>query len=139
MRGQLRRHFFLDLLARIVGIGLDQAEEDARHAGQGLAAALHRHDGVVEGGRLAAVGDPAHVGQVLAHAFFKRRQVFAVLDLVERRAWNGSVLALSSGLVEASAGCWPGSSGHRTRGGLLAEQAASARLMAAARTTVRDM
>ncbi|KAG1349004.1 hypothetical protein G6F61_014757 [Rhizopus arrhizus] len=63
VRGQLRCHFFLDLLARVVGIGLDQAEEDARHAGQGLAAALHRHDGVVEGGRFADVGDLAHLGQ----------------------------------------------------------------------------
>ncbi len=85
VRGQLRGDVFLDLLARFGAIGLDQAEEDARHAVQGLAAALHRHDGVVEGGRLGVVGDLADVGQVLAHAFFEGRRVVAVLDLVELR------------------------------------------------------
>src|SRR5690606_15586708 len=48
--------------------------------------------------------------------------------------------ALSSGLVEASAGCWAGAFWVSDTGvDSLPEQAASARLMAAARTTVRDM
>ncbi|MDR6139316.1 hypothetical protein QE438_002620 [Pseudoxanthomonas sp. SORGH_AS 997] len=64
VRGQLGRDLFLDLLTRIVGIGLDQAEEDARDAGQGLAAALHRLQRVGEGGRLRVVGDLADLGQV---------------------------------------------------------------------------
>lgn len=83
--GQLRGDFFLDLLARFVGIGLDQAEEHARHAVQRFAAALKRFDGVVEGGRFGVVGDPAHFGQVLLHAFIEGRQIVTVLDAVERR------------------------------------------------------
>ncbi len=85
MRGQLGRDLFLDFLACVAGIGLHQPEEDARHARERFAAALHRFDGVVEGRRFWVIGDLADVGQMLAHAFFERRQIIGVLDLVERR------------------------------------------------------
>jgi len=62
------------------------------------------------------------------------------LILSNAGAWNGSALAVMNGLVEASAG-WPAVGVSVVTGAVdsLPEQAASARLMAAARMTVRDM
>jgi hypothetical protein len=77
---------------------------------------------------------------VLAHAFFEGRQVVAVLDLVELRRLErqraGAQQRIGGGFGRLlGRGFWASDTGVDS----LPEQAASARLMAAARTTVRDM
>ncbi len=85
MRRQLGRLDGLHLVQGGIGVGLHHAEEGVVDPLQHLARLLHRHDGVVEGGRVLVVGDGGDLGQLLLHARLKGRLVVAVLDDVEAR------------------------------------------------------
>ena len=85
VRRELRRLVGLDLVQRVVGVRLDDAEESRSGAVEQTARLLHRDDGVLEGRRFGIVRDRLDLGDLLAHAFFDRGLIVAVLDAVERR------------------------------------------------------
>ena len=113
VRGELGRLFFLDLLQRVVGVGLDDRAEHLAGAGQQRAAAFHRDDGVVERRRCLVVRNFLDFRDLLLHALLDRRLIVAVLDLVE---WRRLILQRAGG--EERVGRGSGGSVF-VRGGLL--------------------
>src|SRR5690606_6622713 len=91
-------------------------EEHRRGAGQQRAAALQRLEGVGEGRRFGVVGDGAHLGQVLAHAFLDGRLVVAVADAVERRRLEGQGAGGQQGVVAQGGGGGTGATGGKGQG-----------------------
>ena len=108
--GELGRDLGLDLLQRFAGVRAGQVVEHLAGAVEHDAAALHRHQGVVERRGLGVVGDRADLGEVLLHAFFEGRQVVLVADLREVRRQQRQ----GAGLEERIGG----DRGGRGRGGL---------------------
>ena len=85
MRGELRRHFSLDLLQSRIGVTRVQIVESALGAIEQTASALQRNDGVLECRLFGIVRHHFNFFEFFAHAFLHcRREVF-VLDPVERR------------------------------------------------------
>ena len=87
--GQLGRHFAVDRVKLVVGVGALQGREDGGGAGQQLARFFHRDNGVVEGRRVLVVGNRGNFRQVLAHAGHVGWLEVLVLDLVEGRVLEG--------------------------------------------------
>ena len=85
VRGELRRFLPFELLQRVVRVRLRQREEDLRGAGEEIAAALHRLDGVGEGRGVGAARDRVDLRELPLHPFLEGRLVVGVLDLVELR------------------------------------------------------
>ncbi len=83
--GELGRVLGVQFVEGVVGVGAGQVAERDRGAGQQLAGAFHRQDGVVEGRRLAVIGDGLDLAGVFGHAAVEGRREIAVLDLVELR------------------------------------------------------
>ena len=88
-RGQLRRDLGLDLLDRLVRVGLLDVGEHLVGARQQHARLLHRLDRVREGGGRGVVRDRLHLGALDLHAFLDRRLVVRDLDPVEGRRLEG--------------------------------------------------
>ena len=80
---QLRRHLRADGVDFVVRVGGGEAEEDPRHPVEEPARALHRHQGVLECGRLRGPRDGLNLFELLGHPALERRAVVAVLDEVE--------------------------------------------------------
>jgi len=113
--GQLRRQRLLGGLQGRVGVRRGHGIEHQHGARQQRAGALHRLDGVGEGGRLGVVGDGADLAQVLAHPLLDRRLVVGVADAVERRGLERQRAGAQQGVLALGVG--GGGIGHGGVGG----------------------
>ena len=85
MRGQARRHFQLDRLQRVIGVGGGEIGKHRFHPRQQPAAVFQRHDGVGEIGRGGVAGDGGDLGIMLGQgAGIGGREMFRA-DAVQRR------------------------------------------------------
>ena len=85
MRGQLGRHFLLDLLQLRIGVRAGQVRENPFHSPEQFAGALQRHDCIFKRRLVFIVRDCLGFLEVIGHPFFEGRRIMLVLDPVERR------------------------------------------------------
>jgi hypothetical protein len=85
MRGELRRHFSVDLLQSRIGVARVQIVERALGAIEQTASALQRNDCVLECWLFGIVRHHFNFFEFFVHAFLHRRREVFVLDPVEWR------------------------------------------------------
>ncbi len=115
MRGELRRDVALDGLQLGGRLRRRQVEEQALDAPEVAAAAVERGDRVVEGRRVAALGDGIHLGAVRVHRVQERGKVVLGLDPVERRQAVRRVPGFEQRIGHGAA--WPGCDDRGMRNG----------------------